>query len=165
MNDLSILERALEYARLSGITLDLKTPLGNGTDGTVWKTSRKTAVKSLGRQPNYERELTCYQRFKEKGITKLQGFSVPQLVNSDDDLLIIEMGIVSAPYILDFAKCWIDRPADYSAETMAEWDEEGEERFEGRWPQVKSLLSSLKRFGIYYYDAKPANIRFEDEIA
>jgi hypothetical protein len=32
MNDPSLLERAIECARLSSIALDLKTPLGHGTD-------------------------------------------------------------------------------------------------------------------------------------
>ncbi len=130
----------------------------------MWKTSRKTAVKSLGRERNYGVEIECYQRFKANKITKLQGFSVPQLVNFDDSLWVIEMGIVSAPFILNFAKCWLDRPADYTPEILADWDAEGAERFEDRWAQVKSLLSSLKQFGVYYYDAKPANIRFEDEL-
>jgi hypothetical protein len=89
---------------------------------------------------------------------------VPQLLRFDDDLWIIEMGIVQAPFILDFAKCWLDEPADYTPEILADWDELGAERFEDRWPEVRSLLSSLKQFGIYYYDAKPANIRFEDEV-
>ncbi len=95
---------------------------------------------------------------------KIEGFSVPQLHGFDDRLWVIEMGIVTAPYILDFAKCWLDFPADYTAETMADWDEEGADRFEDHWPEVKSLLASLRQFGIYYYDAKPANIRFEDEL-
>jgi hypothetical protein len=165
MNDPSLLERALEYARLSGITLDLKTPLGDGEDGSVWKSSRKTAVKALERERNYGIELECYQRFKENKITTIQGFSVPQLIGFDDKLWIIEMGIVTAPYILDFAKSWLDRPADYTDETLSDWDAQGSELFEDRWPQVRSLLTSLKRFGIYYYDAKPGNIRFGDEPA
>lgn len=34
--------------------------LGLGTDGRVWKTSRKSAVKVFERQSNYVRERNCY---------------------------------------------------------------------------------------------------------
>ncbi len=73
------------------------------------------------------------------------------------------MSIVTPPYILDFAKAWLDRPADYSAETMADHDEQGRELFGDRWAEVRALVWSLRQFGIYYYDTKPGNIRFGDE--
>ena len=78
--------------------------------------------------------------------------------------MVIEMGIVSPPFILDFAKCWLDGPADYTPEVLAEWDADGADRFGKRWPDVKSVLAELRRFGIYYYDAKPGNIRFTDDV-
>ena len=142
--------------------LDLASPLGRGTDGSVWTSNNDSAVKALERQKNYRTELECYQRFKNRRIKSILGFSVPELIGWNDDLWIIEMRIVTPPFILDFAKSYLDQPADYSAVTMAEWDEEGQERFEGRWPRVRSLLSALESFGIYYYDAKPANIMFKD---
>jgi hypothetical protein len=163
MNDPSIRERAIEYARLCGIGLELKTPLGHGTDGYVWRSNRKTAVKALERQHNYAIELECYQRFKSHGITKIHGLSVPRLVGFSDTLWIIEIGIVTAPYILDFAKSWLDGPADYTPEMLDDWDQEGRDRFDNRWLDVRAVLASLKQYGIYYYDAKPANIRFDDD--
>lgn len=32
--------------------------------------------------------------------------------------------------------------------------------FGPRWPEVRTVVATLKRYGIYYYDAKPANINF-----
>ncbi len=144
--------------------LDLTTPLGHGTDGTVWRTARKTAVKALQLEKNYRTELECYQRFKQRRVTTLDGFAVPELVGYDDALMIVEMRIVTAPFILDFAKAWLDRPADYAddPDKMADWHAQGEDLFEGRWSEVLSLLGALKRFGIYYYDAKPGNIKFAE---
>ena len=45
-------EHAIEYAKISGITIDLKTSLGYGTDGTVWRSNRKTAVKAIALSSN-----------------------------------------------------------------------------------------------------------------
>ncbi|HTQ37925.1 MAG TPA: hypothetical protein VMJ32_02795 [Pirellulales bacterium] len=162
MADLTLLERANEYARVCGIRLDLQTPLGHGTDGSVWKSSRKTAVKALFHSLNYTKERICYQRFADAGITKLLNFSVPQLVGFNDELQVVEMKLVNAPFILDFAKAYIDQPPEFSAEVWRDWEQQGQELFESRWSEVKKLLSSLKQFGIHYLDAKLGNIMFED---
>ncbi len=144
------------------ISIDLNRPLGQGTDGAVWKSDRDSAIKALERERNYRTELECYQRFTDQAITTLHGFSVPRLLEWNDDLLIIEMGIVTPPFVLDFAKAWLDIPPEFSDETWADWEQDGKERFEHRWPQVLELLLALKQYGIYYYDAKPANINFGD---
>jgi hypothetical protein len=158
-------ERAIEYARISGITLDLQTPLGYGTDGTVWRSNRKTAVKAVALSSNYMKERVCYQRFAAAGIIKLLDFSIPQLVAFDDSLQIVEMKIVEAPYILDFAKAYIDVRPDFSAEVWQDWNDQGVELFEERWPIVKKLLSAIQQYGIYYLDAKPGNIMFENRLS
>ena len=132
-------------------------------DGSVWTSSRKTAVKALSREPNYRIEKECYQRFKAENVRNIQRFAVPELIGSNDALLVVEMRIVSPPYFLDFAKAWLDAPPEFSPETLDDWEQEGRERFEGRWPKVKSLLRALRAYGIYYYDAKPGNIMFGDE--
>jgi hypothetical protein len=156
-------EHAIAYAKLSGMTLNLKSPLGYGNDGSVWKSSKNSAVKALESERKYSIEAQCYKRFAENGITKIDGFAVPQLFGYNDDLLVIEMGIVTAPYILDFAKAWLDQPPDFSEEALADWEAEGIENFgEERWPTVCNLLYGLRPLGIFYYDAKPQNIRFAD---
>ena len=74
---------------------------------------------------------------------------------------MVEIGIVTPPSILDFAKSWVDRAPDFTEETLADWEAAGVENFGAeRWAEVLSLVYSLRQFGIYYYDAKPANIRF-----
>ena len=162
MPDSTLEERAIAYAKLCGIALDLKTPLGHGTDGSVWRSDRKTAVKALYRQHNYSLESECYQRFAKHKVTNIRGFSVPELIGLNDDLWIVEMRIVTPPFILDFAKVTLDRPPDFSPEVLEEWEQECQERFEDHWPEVQTLLWALKRYGIHYLDAKPANIMFGD---
>jgi hypothetical protein len=53
-------ERAIEYAKRCGFSLDLTKKLGYGTDGTVWRTNRNTAIKALERQATYRTEKRCY---------------------------------------------------------------------------------------------------------
>ncbi len=163
MNESSQQFRAAEYARLKGIDIDFANPLGAGMDGAVWRTNRTTAVKVFERQANYELELQCYCRFHSAEIDSINGFAVPRLMGFNEELLVIEMGIVSPPFIIDFAKVRLDRPYDFCEEVIADWNESGRDLFEDRWPQVKSLLWALDRFGIYYMDAKPGNIMFGND--
>ncbi len=152
-------QRALEYARLSNISLDLKTPLGHGTDGSVWKTSRDSAVKSLNLKKLYDTELECYQRLKASAITKIRNCSVPRLLGSSDSLMVIELTIVTPPFILDFAKSYIDKRSDYPEDSRAQWESDGVELFGSDWKEVRLIMAALQRYGIYYYDAKPQNIQ------
>ncbi len=109
MSDSELERRAIEYAALSRIAIDLESPLGRGTDGSVWISDRDTAVKALERERNYRIELECFQRFYDHDITNVQGFSVPKLVGWNDEFRTIEIEIVTPPFIIDFAKAWLDR--------------------------------------------------------
>jgi hypothetical protein len=114
----------------------------------------------LEREHNYRLERESYQRLQAAGVTELRGFAVPELIDFDDELLVIEMTIVSPPFLLDFGKVHFDRRPEFSAETLADWRESMQELFEDRWPEVRLLLAALERYGIYYLDAKPGNIMF-----
>ncbi len=162
MSDQILEERARLYEKHCGIQIHFDRPLGSGTDGSVWNTSRGTAVKALARQKNYINELECYKRFLAADITEIDGLSIPNLVGYSDELWIIELGIVAPPFILDFAKVYLDSAPDYSVEVLAEDEERCREIFEDRWPRVKSLIYALRRYGIYYMDPKPGNIMFGD---
>lgn len=118
-------------------------------------------MKAFERERNYLLELRSYQRLKEHNVSQIDGFSVPQLVNSNDQLLIIEMSIVSPPYLIDFGKVSIDAPPDFSDEVLADEEEQAAELFGENWPRVQSLMAHLQHFyGIYYLDPKPRNILF-----
>jgi hypothetical protein len=154
--------RGRKYAALSGISLDFARPLGDGTDGKVWKSSKGTAVKVLERMAGYYNERDSYLRLAEYGLTeKIDGFWIPQLLGYDDDLWVIEMQTISKmPYIIDFAKVRIDRPPDFSEEVVRDAEEKGQEEFGRHWPEVCQLLTTLESFGIHYLDARPSNIVF-----
>jgi hypothetical protein len=56
----------------------------------------------------------------------------------------------------------IDRPPDFSEETLREHDKRCEEIFQHHWPEVQNLMASLESIGIYYLDPQPSNIVFAD---
>jgi hypothetical protein len=159
-----LLTRGQQYAELSKIALDWDRPLGNGTDGAVWKSNVDTAVKVLERERGYYNERDAYLRLQEFGITEqIDGFWIPQLVGYDDDLWVIEMDFVTeSPYILDFAKVRIDRPPDFSEEVLADYEKRNQELFQHHWPEVQRLMASLESIGIYYLDPQLDNIKFPD---
>lgn len=140
--------------------MQLTDRLGGGTDGDVWKTDRKTAVKVFQYQKNYLMELGCYQRLGEHGITKIRQLAVPRLIAWDDDLLVVEMSIVTVPYLIDFGKAYLDGEPEHSAETWADHYEQQRQIWEDKFNEVQAVLGSLRHLGIYYRDAKPGNLMF-----
>lgn len=123
----------------------------------------KTAVKALYREDGYRREVACYRRLTD--VKRIGRFWIPELLAWDDSLLVIELRIVFPPFILDFAKAYVDVPPDFSSETLADNEEAGAEMFGERWEEVQGLITTLRyRYGIFYYDVKPGNIQFPDEL-
>lgn len=164
MSHLSPLERALEYARLSKMGLILGSPLGSGTDGAVWKSTRDTAVKALNYEIGYWNEHDSYRRLAEFGMDQdIDEFHVPSLVGCSDDLLVIEIDLMQhPPYIIDFAKVRIDRPPNFPEDVIQHHEEQCKEWFGYHWPEVQRLLAALESVGIYYTDPRPGNITFHD---
>jgi hypothetical protein len=163
--DSELLRRVTEYANSKGIQLVGKDLLGYGSDGSVWQTARRTAVKALYHQKNYDHELECYQRLKAAGIRKIGIFEVPELEDFDIDELILEITIVQPPYLLDFGKVYLDHPPThlYDEQMLANAEQEWMERFGKRWSKVVHAMKMLEKLGIYYYDPRPGNICFGDE--
>ena len=140
--------------------LDDAALLGAGQDGTVWRTSVRTAVKIFHREGAYASELAAYQRLAELDMAQVNEFVIPRLIDFDDNLQVIEMDIVSPPYLLDFGKCYLDRKPDFSPEVWREWNEQHEEMWEGRWKIVRRAVWQLEKYGIYHIDPRPGNVRF-----
>src|SRR2546425_1192178 len=99
-------QRRQTYA--SRYNLRLAERLGHGIHGIVYAAKRNiepgnVAIKGHRSQDAYERERDVYLRLRQAGIVEICGFNVPKLLRFDDELLVIEMSIVSRPFVLDFA--------------------------------------------------------------
>lgn len=160
MSNDKLVIRAKDFGHSRQILIDFGNPLGVGQEGIVWKTNRETAVKVFDRIGNFDREVYCYLKLKERDIDEIAGFTVPRLIDFDPEFLVVEMSIVSPPYLLDFGKSWMTRP-DYTSEQWAEYEEEKSSLFDGNWELVQSALSALKKYGIWYIDPTPNNINCE----
>jgi hypothetical protein len=143
------------YAKLRG--LNVTKYLGGGTDGDVWATNGDTAIKCCTREDGYLAELASYETLAHHGIDSIDECVIPRLVSHDDTMLVIELEIVSPPYILDFGKVHF-RPPDFSPETMEDEQVKRLEDWGDRVPEIQSIVWQLERIGIYYLDTKIGNI-------
>ena len=154
-------QRVRLYAKAAGIAIDPQ-PFDGGEDGSVWHTEDHSVVKCFRRDSNYRLELECFKRLKEAGIgKKIRDFNVPELIRHSDELLVIEMGVVFPPYILDFGKAYLSDPR-WPAHVLPEWNEKMSWWWGDEVKRVKGVLYALQAHGIWYYDAKPGNVMIEN---
>jgi hypothetical protein len=147
--------------------LQLAERLGFGIHGIIFVTegnskAGKTAIKVHRSVEPCLRERLVYERLKEAGVTEILEFNVPQLIRFDDDLRIIEMTIVSRPFVLDFAGAYLDALPNFPDEKWAEWEIEKHEQFDVHWPKVQAILRKLEALDIHMVDVSPSNIAFLD---
>ncbi|MFQ5734167.1 MAG: hypothetical protein ACE5KM_19700 [Planctomycetaceae bacterium] len=85
------------------------------------------------------------------------------MLRFDDQLWVVEMEIVTPPFILDFAGAYLDQQPPYyrDEQMMAEWQAEKRDVFGERWGTVTGILARFRRHGIYLADVKYGNIEFE----
>ena len=85
---------------------------------------------------------------------------MPQLVDCDDDLRVLEMTIFERPFVLDFAGAYLDTRPEFPADVWADWEADMREKFDARWPDVRRVLDAFEELGIYLLDVSPSNIAF-----
>jgi hypothetical protein len=143
----------------------LRNPLGSGVHGRVFVAERKdktsVALKVHSELEPYERERDVYCRLRDLEVSEINGFTIPQLINASDDLQIIEMTIVSPPYLLDFAGAYLDHPPDFPDDVWIHWREQKKEEFGVRFPEMENVLATLRRWDIFLLDIHPRNLTFE----
>ena len=161
-----LVSKALEYCRRHDCEFVASKLFGFGVHGSVFAcvrpTSIRNALKVHERAEPYRVERDVYLRLRDLGIDLIQRHNVPQLIDFDDELLVIEMSVVVRPFVLDFGGAYLDRTPDYDEEILEEWRRDKEEQFELNWPKAESILAELRRYGIYVADVNPGNIGFVD---
>jgi hypothetical protein len=158
-----ISRNALAYAAQH--QLKLAERLGFGVHGIIFVAEHKsksgrTAIKVHRELEPYLRERAAYERLNQGGVTELVGFNVPQFIGADDGLRVIEMSIVTRPFVLDFAGAYLDAPPEFPEDAWAEWEAGLREQFEARWPAVEAVLAALEDLDIYMLDVSLSNIAF-----
>lgn len=163
MDEEELLERASAFATAYDCTIGER--LGSGIHGIVMVLNCEgkaaaTALKVLASTEPYRRERDTYERLRAAQVTKVHGSRVPQLLRWDDDLLALEMTIVSPPFALDFAGAWLDFPPHFSDDVWEDWKRKNEEQFGEDWPAAQAILAELEELGIHMLDPSPGNLRF-----
>jgi len=77
-------------------------------------------------------------------------------------LHVIEMSIVTRPFVLDFAGAYLDAPPAFPDEIWTDWEAQKSEQFDIRWPKVQAVLAALTDLDIHMVDVSPSNIAFLD---
>jgi len=155
--------RLYAYRRQLGIS----ETLGSGKDGIVMvgklkAQPAKVAIKVLRWTEPYQREKNVYERLRDVALGTILGFNVPQLIDFDDELRVLEMTIVERPFVLDFAGAYLDSRPQFSEEIWADWERDKREQFEARWPKAQAVMDAFEELGIYLLDVTPNNIAFID---
>jgi len=137
--------------------------LGHGKDGDVLKTDRKSAIKKLKTLELYRRELRAYKLLDELSIVELEGFALPRLLGYDENSLLIEMTIVTPPYLLDFASTHDEVELEhlgFTDEIWAEREQHWANIFGDQWPRVRTLRNTFLRLtGLMHLDPSRNNVR------
>jgi hypothetical protein len=159
-------QKARLYASRHRITLGDR--LGFGIHGIVFSAKReaesaKTAVKIHRDRDPYRREREIYERLADLSVSEICGFHAPELIACDEDLWIIEMTVVSRPFVLDFAGAHLESLPDFAESIWEAWEEEKRDQFGERWTVVRKILDALETHGVFMVDVSPSNIAFLEE--
>jgi hypothetical protein len=141
--------------------------LGFGIHGSVHvvehKSKRtKSAIKAHRAEEFFMREHAAYALLSHGGVTEVLGFHVPQLIRADEELQVIEMTIVTRPFVVDFAGAYVGARPEFPEEIWAEWEAEKQDQFGARWVKVKAVMEAFEEWGIHLVDVSPNNIAFLD---
>jgi len=145
-------------------TLKIEKQIGFGIHGKVFALQHRgaqyvTVAKIFEEESPYERERDVYFRFTDLGITEIGRFSVPILIDYDDELLILQMTTVERPFCLDFASAYLDELPTYFPPFDENWHLDKENQFGSEdWPEVLAVVRELESLGILQTDVSPSNI-------
>ncbi len=160
-----LLHRAQGYCERKGLIL--VGPLGSGVHGSVFAVKSqiendRLAIKVHQRERDYRRERDVYLRLAEWEVLTVRGCAVPEMLRHDDELWVIEMTIVTRPFVLDFAGAYLDGPPDFSEEVWADWRTDKQEQFGPRWAEVQAILRERESYSVFMANVNPGNISFCD---
>ena len=145
-----LLRRANDYARRHGLVLGEQLGFAHGIVFVAESQTEpgRSAIKVHEREAPYRRERDVYLRLQDHSVSEIRSSHVPRLLRYEDELWMIEMEVVTRPFVLDFAGAHLDAPPDYSDEVLAEWRADKQQQFADRWPDVEAILWSLERYGV-----------------
>lgn len=113
-------QAALQFAQTYLNTSKPLKSLGWGIGGFVYLSPDQVSAVKVHHGSGFLTELETYRRLEHLGIRELHGLSIPRLLGYDHDLRVIQMDVVSPPFLLDFAGV-LFKPPDFSEEVLEDW--------------------------------------------
>jgi hypothetical protein len=154
--------RIAAYAARYG--LEFGDRLGVGANGEVQSTNRTSAVKFFYRWQDaaYRRERIAYTLFRDLNLISVAGHAIPRLIRTDDELLTVEMTIVTPPYLLDFASAYLlDEVPDFPDDVWEQYRADLVEKFGTHWPRASVVIDAFESAtGLILLDPHLSNLKF-----
>lgn len=141
--------------------LDQHDPDWWGWEAFLWLTDAESVIKVHRNRMEFTNELIVYQKLAEKPRKQIQGFQIPKLIDYDESLWVLELSIVTPPYVLDFGRASLGSPPAGFDPESEDWISEKRRLYGNRWPEVARLLDALRLMGIHFTDVHKGNICFE----
>lgn len=142
-------------------TTEPLTRLGGGISGFVFASPDfRTALKVHRTIEGYTTEVAVYKELVRLNITKICGLQLPRPRKRRNDLRLIQMDIVSPPFLLDFAGVLFE-PPDFPEDVMEHWHEQNRNFFGPNVSIVYDVYNTLARHGLYYMDFRPSNLKLD----
>lgn len=110
--------------------------MGFGVEGFVWRSETDSIVKVHLFPREFRQEVLVYQKLQARGLSRLRGFWIPELLDYDRELHILELTFVTPPFILDFATATLDAPPSGTDWDTPEWRAEKRQIYGKDWPDV-----------------------------
>lgn len=134
--------------------------LGFGVDGYALLVPEMQRVLKIFEDPEkYAREVAAYSALSTAHLRSVLGLTIPEYFGFDDDRLVLEIGLVEPPFLLDFASVRLEEP-DFEEGIYAGWLKRLEFRFGSNTWFVLNVYHELAKHGIYYLDFHRGNLDF-----
>lgn len=150
------IERMNPFAQANEI--ELQRFLRAGYDGSVFAINRKSAVKAFRWNALYQQERDVYLRLRQHKVGNVAGCHVPRLITFDDTFQVVEMTIVSPPYVLDFAGARLGHRTEFPDDVRRQWVREKRSQFGSNWKYIPRIVVAFEQMGIHLSDLNPGNI-------
>ena len=139
-------------------------------DGATWylwnllESSTVSVVKAFFRLDRFKNEVECYRRLA--GTSCIGEFTIPRMLGRREDLVVIQISLVTPPFLLDFGKVHLDAPPPHYADSQFQERLVNSMRaqFGVRWREVLAALTELETtFKIYHLDPRVGNFEFDED--
>jgi hypothetical protein len=95
-------------------------------------------------------------------LDSVAGHAIPRLIRTDDELLAVEMTVVTPPYLLDFASAYLlDKVPDFPDEVWEQYRSDLVEKFGPHWPRAIQVIDEFEaQTGLILLDPHLSNLKF-----